>query len=80
MGVGGAVSDLSSRVGAHIRQQRQVRKLRLQDVADRTGLSVPYLSDVERGQQNASLKALERIAEGLGLRVHVLFIDGDAGL
>jgi transcriptional regulator with XRE-family HTH domain len=74
------MSDLSSRVGAHIRQHRQLRKLRLQDVADRTGLSVPYLSDVERGRQNASLKALERIAEGLGLRVHVLFVDGDAGL
>jgi len=45
-----------------IRQHRKERKQTLQDISTATGLSVSYLSDIERGRTNPSLKTLQRLA------------------
>lgn len=52
-------------IGQRIREIRKQRDKTLKDIADATGLSLPYLSDVERDRTQPSLKTLQRIAEGL---------------
>ncbi len=59
--------DATTSVGADIRAARQRAGRTLSDVAEAAGVSIGYLSQVERGQLTASVDALRRIAETLGL-------------
>lgn len=60
----------STPLGPRLRQLRQERKLTLHTLAERSGLSVAYLSDLEREVlDNPTLDALQRIAGGLALSV-----------
>lgn len=52
-------------LGAAVRARRQALGLRLNDVAERTGLSVPFLSQVETSFATPSLTSLFTIAEVL---------------
>ena len=54
------------RVCAVLRGLRQRHDMSLQDVADRSGLSVSFLSAVERGQSDISLGRLGRLAQVFG--------------
>lgn len=60
-------------VGERLREIRQQRRETLRTVADRSGLSESFLSQVERGRSNASIASLRRIAEALGVTVADLF-------
>lgn len=54
-------------IGARVRLVRRRRGLAQKVVADRVGISVPYLSQLETGQRNFSSRGLiERLAEALG--------------
>ena len=46
--------------------------LSLRDLADRSGVSAPMLSQVERGETSPTLTVAERIADGLDLRLSQL--------
>lgn len=59
--------------GDHIRSLRLARGLSQEEVAHSAGIHVTYLSGVERGVRNPSLKNLRRIAGALGLGVGELF-------
>ncbi len=62
----GAAPDKSSqRLGARVRELRRERGLTLVQLAEATGLSHPFLSQVERGLANFSLPSLRRIAVAL---------------
>ncbi len=50
-----------------IRGAREQRELTLQQVADRTRLSVSYLSQIERDLMHPSVGTLKRIAQALGI-------------
>ena len=54
-------------LGSHIRKIRKSKGLTLKDLAEKSGLSIPYLSDIERGAVNPSLKTLQSIAKALEL-------------
>jgi transcriptional regulator with XRE-family HTH domain len=54
------------RVGRVLRSLRQRRDMSLKDVADRSGLSVSFLSAVERGESDISLLRLNRLAQVFG--------------
>lgn len=60
-------------VGERVRAIRQLRRLTLRDVAERTGLSESFLSQAERGRTSASIVSLQRIAEALGVAVSDFF-------
>jgi transcriptional regulator with XRE-family HTH domain len=60
-------------VGERLRAIRTLRRLTLRTVAERTGLSESFLSQVERGRANASVASLKRIAAALGVNVADLF-------
>ena len=55
-----------------LRELRSERGLRLKDVAETTGISVPYLSDLERGRTNPSLETLQTLAAAYNITVHDL--------
>jgi transcriptional regulator with XRE-family HTH domain len=61
------------RVGFQIRRLRNDRGLTLQDVADRTGVSVSMLSMLERGVAGASISTLVAVASALGVHMSDLF-------
>lgn len=60
----------------NIKKYRIEKKLSQEDLADKTGLHRTYISSVERGQRNISLKNIEKIAEALEIEVYKLFIEG----
>jgi transcriptional regulator with XRE-family HTH domain len=60
-------------VGERLRTLRRFRRCTLQTVAERSGLSESFLSQVERGRSNASIASLKRIADALGVSMADLF-------
>ncbi|MFF3489965.1 helix-turn-helix domain-containing protein [Streptomyces sp. NPDC002795] len=54
-------------VGGVLRRRRRAQGRTLQDVADVAGMSMPYLSEIERGRKEASSEMLAAVAGALGL-------------
>jgi len=50
--------------------RRMQLRLTLTELSKRTGLSVPFLSQVEKGVRGLSLTSLKSIAEGLGVSMN----------
>lgn len=65
-------------LGAFIRSQRKLARLSLRQLAELTSLSNPYLSQVERGRHQPSVRVLKLIAEALNISAETLLIE--AGL
>src|ERR687898_3687161 len=76
-GAGGTVVDTPA-VGARVRALREAMGLSLRDLADRSGVSAPMLSQVERGETSPTLAIAARIAAGLELTLsQLLRLDED---
>lgn len=58
-----------------IRRLRKTKKLRIKDVAEKTGLSVSLLSQIERGKTSPSITTLRKIAMALDVSM-VYFFEG----
>lgn len=56
-------------IGDVLRRERQAQERTLQDVADAARISMPYLSELERGRKEASSEILAATARALGLRL-----------
>ncbi len=59
-------------VGPRVRALREAMDLSLRDLAQRTGVSAPMLSQVERGETSPTLAVASRIAAGLELTLSQL--------
>ena len=68
----GEAVDLLDDLGAFIRQQRTAAQISLRGLADKAGVSNPYLSQVERGLRRPSADILAQIAKGLSISVESL--------
>ncbi|WP_323145210.1 helix-turn-helix domain-containing protein [Streptomyces anulatus] len=65
-------------VGEVLRRERQAQGRTLKDVAEAARISVPYLSEVERGLKEASSEVLAAAAQALGLSLaDVLALAGE---
>jgi transcriptional regulator with XRE-family HTH domain len=60
------------RFGTRVRSLRDAMDLSLRDLAERSGVSAPMLSQVERGETSPTLAVAERIAGGLELSLSQL--------
>src|SRR5437763_8502828 len=68
-------------LGPRIRALREAMDLSLRDLAERSGVSAPMLSQVERGETSPTLQVAERIAGGLELRLsQLLRLDEDGAV
>ena len=65
-------------LGAFIRTQRRMANLSLRQLAELTHLSNPYLSQVERGLHQPSVRVLRQISDALNLSAETLLTQ--AGL
>ena len=67
-----AVAASPTPLGPRIRALREASALSLRDLAERSGVSAPMLSQVERGETSPTLQTAGRIAAGLDLRLSQL--------
>jgi transcriptional regulator with XRE-family HTH domain len=65
-------------LGAFIRAQRKMANLSLRQLAELTSLSNPYLSQLERGLHQPSVRVLKLISDALNLSAETLLAE--AGL
>ena len=68
-------------IGPRVRALREAMDLSLRDLAERSGVSAPMLSQVERGETSPTLQVASRIAAGLELRLsQLLRLDEDGAV
>jgi transcriptional regulator with XRE-family HTH domain len=68
-------------IGARVRALREGSSLSLRELAQRSGVSAPMLSQVERGETSPTLTVAARIAAGLELRLsQLLRLDEDGAV
>lgn len=74
----GAWQAQRAAMGAFIRSQRELANMSLRELSRATQISNAYLSQVERGLHDPTLKVLTQIAEALHLTVEDLLREGAA--
>ncbi|HEV3388281.1 MAG TPA: XRE family transcriptional regulator [Solirubrobacteraceae bacterium] len=76
-----ATASTDGGLGPRIRALREAMDLSLRDLAERSGVSAPMLSQVERGETSPTLQVAKRIAGGLELRLsQLLRLDEDGAV
>lgn len=74
-----ATVEASRNVGPRVRALREAMDLSLRDLAERSGVSAPMLSQVERGETSPTLAIAGRIAAGLELTLSQLLRLDESG-
>jgi len=73
-----------AQLGAYIREQRENAQYSLRQLASVSGVSNPYLSQIERGLRKPSADVLQQLAKGLQISAETLYVragllDGEQG-
>jgi transcriptional regulator with XRE-family HTH domain len=68
------VKEQLAGLGEFIRSHRQQAQLSLRELAARTNVSNPYLSQIERGLHEPSVRVLKAIAAALNLSLETLLV------
>ncbi len=69
-----AASDMASDVGSFIRSLRENAQVSVRQLAEKSGVSNPYLSQVERGLRKPSADVLSQVAKALRVSAEVLYV------
>ena len=67
------MDSVEIKFGQRIKELRLKQDISQEELAFRCGLSKNYISDVERGTRNVSLKSIEKIACGFAVNLKELF-------
>lgn len=70
--------DLLIAVGKRIKNLRLAKKVDAKDISAASGFKAPYLSRVEGGRQNLSLRTLARIAAALDVSMSDILVGIEA--
>ena len=70
--------DLPQDIGSFIRDLRENAKISLRQLADKAGVSNPYLSQIERGLRKPSAEVLQQLASALRVSTPAMYLK--AGL
>lgn len=70
-----ATEDICVRLGKRIRALRKAKGWNQDDLAQHMGLGRTYISNVERGRKNPSLRTLQIFAVGFKMSL-IQFLDG----
>jgi transcriptional regulator with XRE-family HTH domain len=65
--------------GKYLRSQRQLARLTLRELSEITKISNPYLSQIERGLHQPSIKVIKSLADALNLSAEAMLVQA-AGL
>ena len=66
-------------LGSFIRNQRMNARLSLRGLSVLAGVSIPYLSQVERGLRRPSADILQAIAKALRISAETLYVQAEIG-
>ena len=66
--------DLPRDIGGFIRDLRHNARISLRELADRAGVSNPYLSQIERGLRKPSAEVLAQIASALRVSTPLMYL------
>jgi transcriptional regulator with XRE-family HTH domain len=69
-----ADKELPQDIGGFIRDLRQTAKISLRQLADKAGVSNPYLSQIERGLRKPSAEVLQQIASALRVSTPAMYL------
>ncbi|MGW0161996.1 helix-turn-helix domain-containing protein [Mycobacterium sp. NPDC003323] len=69
------VSSAASDIGSYIRTQREAAQVSVRQLAEKAGVSNPYLSQIERGLRKPSADVLNQIAKALRVSAEVLYVQ-----
>ena len=69
---------IERRLGISVKNWRKRLEIPQEELARRSGFNRSYISDVERGSRNVSIKGIEKLADALGISVVTLFSDMDS--
>ena len=72
--LGVVVSTAAQDIGSFIRAQREAAQVSVRQLAEKAGVSNPYLSQIERGLRKPSAEVLNQIAKALRVSAEVLYI------
>ena len=61
-------------LGDYLREQRSQARLSLRQLAELTGVSNPYLSQIERGLRRPSAEVLQQLAKALRVSAETLYV------
>ncbi|HJU98576.1 MAG TPA: helix-turn-helix transcriptional regulator [Jiangellaceae bacterium] len=61
-------------LGEFLQEQRRNAQLSLRQLADQTGVSNPYLSQIERGLRRPSAEVLQQIAKALRISAEAMYV------
>jgi transcriptional regulator with XRE-family HTH domain len=75
----GGAFDADAIIGGQLRDLRKAKRLTLQEVADAAGISVSYLSQIERNVSRLPIGVLKRISDVLGVHMNWFFPLGPKG-
>jgi len=67
------MSEIAKITGERIRNYRNNLKLNQEALAEKAGLHNTYIGQLERGEKNATLESIEKIAKALDLPLEILF-------
>ena len=67
------MSEISKLIGQRIRNYRTQQKLSQEKLAELSGCHPTYIGQVERGEKNATLESIEKIASALNIPLAQLF-------
>ena len=68
------IGDQLNTLGDFIAAQRRTAELSLRQLADQTGISNPYLSQIERGLRKPSAEVLQQLAKALRVSAESLYV------
>lgn len=64
------MSSIAKRFGKRLRSLRRKKGFTQERLAEAAGLSGKHIGEIERGEVNLTIQALEQIAKAVGLEVH----------
>ncbi|MCL1806778.1 MAG: helix-turn-helix domain-containing protein [Oscillospiraceae bacterium] len=74
------MSDIAKTIGERLRTYRNRTGMKQEELAERAGVHPTYIGQLERGEKNATLESIEKVARALDLPFEVLFeaiIEGE---
>jgi len=72
--------SVTEKFGQRIKTLRKARNLSQEELAELCGLDRTYISGIERGVRNVSLRNIEVLAQALEVSIAALFEQNDAAL
>ena len=65
--------NVNKQLGMRIKYLRSLKKWSQEDLALEANINKNYLSDLERGERNPTVKILEKLSKSLGITLEELF-------